>query len=256
MRPRPRTEELWARLADRAGRPAPPAFDPTTLDTLPPPAARWLRYAIADGAALADTVVVAMTGSIRVGSRWLPFRGDQILRAGVGFVWKPVVGGRALRITGADLLGPDQASMDFRLHGLVPIARASGPDTARSAAGRLAAETIAWLPQAATPQAGATWRAVDDEVAVVRLDTPGGPLEVSVGVDADGRLATIDLDRWNDSVDPPRTMPFGGDITGEHRTGDGVVVAGSGTVGWGHGTPDQVYDGFYRFELETVTFPV
>ncbi|MFA9565268.1 MAG: DUF6544 family protein [Acidimicrobiales bacterium] len=67
--------------------------------------------------------------------------------------------------------------MEFRLHGLVPVAQASGPDVARSAAGRLAAETVAWVPQALTPQAGA----VDDEHAVVKSDFAGETVDVEVG---------------------------------------------------------------------------
>lgn len=87
--------------------------------------------------------------------------------------------------------------MEFRLHGLVPVAQASGPDVARSAAGRLAAETVAWVPQALTPQAGA----VDDEHAVVKSDFAGETVDVEVGVDPDGRVVRLELQRWKDSAD-------------------------------------------------------
>jgi hypothetical protein len=133
----------------------------------------------------------------------MPFTTDQVLQAGVGFVWKPIVGGRVVRFVGADILGPDDARMEFRLQGLIPVAKASGPDTARSAVGRLAAETVAWLPQATTPQAGARWRAVDSERATVTLDVVGGTVDVEVTVDADGRLKGIGLQRWNGSTNPP-----------------------------------------------------
>ena len=102
-----------------------------------------------------------MRGEIRLAGRWLPFTAEQLLRASTGFVWAPIVGGRLIRFAGADALGPDGARIEFRLHGRIPIVRGSGADIARSANGRLAAETVAWLPAALTPQAGARWIAVD-----------------------------------------------------------------------------------------------
>ncbi len=157
----------WAALAAPAGEPV-RRFDPATVVDLPDPAQRLLVRALPEGTPLTGVVTLKMAGWIKLG-RWMRFRADQILRAGVGFVWRPVVGGRILRFTGADLLGPEEARMEFRLHGLVPVARASGSDVARSAAGRLAAETVAWLPQALTPQAGARWRAMDEARAAVTL---------------------------------------------------------------------------------------
>ena len=56
--------------------------------------------------------------------------------------------------------------MHFRLHGLIPVVHSSGPDIARSGAGRLAAETVAWLPQALVPQSGAQWTPIDQHRAL------------------------------------------------------------------------------------------
>ncbi len=267
-------EPTWAVLAEGLDEPA-PAFDPATCDDLPEPARRWLTHAIPAGAPLRTTVELAMVGRIRLGPRWMACVATQILAAGVGFVWKPVVGGRLLRFVGADILGPDDARMEFRLHGLVPVARAAGPETARSAAGRLAAETVAWLPQAATPQQGARWSAGParqnaassaglsaapwgqsnapdgqsappaalvpgdgkSDTATVTLTTPSGPIDVGVVVADDGRLTAVCLQRWSTDVDPPGYEPFGGDLTTEAMTGEGVCIASAGTVGWGYSTP-------------------
>ena len=139
--------------------------------------------------------------------------------------------------------------MEFRLWGLVAVAKASGADTARSAAGRLAAETVAWLPQATTPQAGARWRAVDDGCAVVTLDAAGETVDVRVTVDHGGRLSSLELQRWNSALDPPGFEPFGGAFTGE-RIGEGDVrVAGSGSVGWGYGTAAAAEGEFFRYAI-------
>ncbi len=242
-------DSVWGTLACPSEK-FPELFDPRTLDGLPAPAARWLRHALPDGTPVFRAVKVVMSGSIKLGSRWMPFTADQILRAGVGFVWRPVVGGRFLRFIGADVFGPDEARMEFRLQGLITVAKASGPDVARSAAGRLAAETVAWLPQATTPQAGARWREVDDDRAVVSLDIAGEAVDVEVTVDSTGCLRAVQLQRWSNDVEPPGFEPFGADVSEEFCTDVGVRLAGSGLVGWGHGTPEWPSGQFFRFTIE------
>ena len=174
---------VWAELASFEE--AASGFDPVGLAELPAPAKRLLSRVLPEGTPLVTAVELEMTGSIKLGPRWMMFRSQQILRAGVGFVWRPVVGGRLVKFVGADLLGPDDSRMEFRFHGLIPVVRATGPDIARSAAGRLAAETVMWLPQALTPQAGATWAGVDDDRAVVSLAGEHDLPEVEVTVRPD-----------------------------------------------------------------------
>lgn len=246
MRPDAGTR-TWATLAEVPETADP--FDPDTTAGLPDPARRFLLRALPPGTPLAGTVVLDMEGHIRLAGRWLAFRAEQIIRAGVGFVWRPTVGGRIIRFEGADLLGPDAARMDFRFQGLIPVVRATGPDVARSAAGRLAAETVVWIPQALSPQAGARWHAVDDERAVVTLDGPDAPVEVEITVGDDGRLQALALRRWNSSATPPGPETFGGRIDDEHVTSAGVHIAGSGTVGWGWATPSWPGGEFFRFRI-------
>jgi hypothetical protein len=232
----------------------PSAFDPATLADLPAPAQRLLGRALPSGVALSTTVELSMEGEIRLGSRWFPFTAEQILRAGEGFVWSPVVGGRLVRFVGADLLTADDARMEFRLHGLIPVVRAAGSDVRRSAQGRLAAETVAWLPQALTPQVGALWTPVDDERAVVTLEAAGSDIDVEVVVDVDGRIRRAGLDRWNGSADPPRLEPFGASIDSTYTAPNGVDIAGSGTAGWNFGTADEADGIFFRYRITGAAF--
>lgn len=224
-------------------------FDPTTLSGLPSPAQRYLRRALPAGTPLVTAVELEMDGSMRLGKRWFPFSASQILRVGVGFVWAPVVGGRFLRFVGADTLGPDGARMQFRLHGRIPVVAASGPDTDKSAAGRLAAETVVWVPQALTPQAGATWTPLTDDTARVGVPTPSGDIDVDVTVAHDGRLAAVMLQRWNAAAKPPRHESFGGKVSTEYVTATGVHVAGSGTVGWQWDTAERDDGVFFRYAI-------
>lgn len=245
-------ESTWVTLAAEANEP--PVFDPATLRGLPSPARRLLARSLPAGVRLSTTVELDMEGQIRLGGRWHDFTADQIVRAGVGFVWAPVVGGRFLRFVGADALGPDGAHIEFRLHGLIPIVRGSGPDVRRSALGRLAAETVAWLPQALAPQSGARWVGVDDERAIVTVSAAGADVDVEVAVDDDGQIRWLGLQRWNDSAKPPGPAPFGGSVGSVHVAEDGVRIAGDGTVGWAWHTPGESDGEFFRYRIRSAVF--
>lgn len=241
--------DTWAALeAHDSARPQ--AFDTATVDGVPEPARRLLLRALPAGTPLYSIIYLNMSGEIKLGSRWLPFTARQILKAGVGFVWEPVVGGRIVRFVGADALGPDGARIEFRLFGRIPVVGASGPDVARSAAGRLAAETVAWLPQALTPQAGARWTAIDDGRSIVTLDGPSGPVDVEVGVGPDGALTSIGLERWNDSAKPPGPAPFGGDVHAGFVTTSNVTIAGAGAAGWDWNDQGEADGVFFRYTID------
>ena len=232
----------------------PATFDPATLADLPPPAQRLLRRAVPSGVTLSSTVQLVMDGEIKLGGRWLEFTAEQILKAGEGSVWSPVVGGRLIRFVGTDLLTADDARMEFRLHGLIPVVREDGPDVRRSAQGRLAGESAAWLPQALTPQLGARWMPVDEERAIVTLVAAGADVDVEVLVDGDGRIRRLGLNRWNGSSSPPRFEPFGASIDSTFTAENGVRLAGTGTVGWDFGTDREADGVFFRYRITAATF--
>lgn len=229
-------------------------FDPATLDGLPSPAQRFLAAAVPPGTPLWQVVRLEMRGDIKLAGRWMPFTATQILRAGVGLVWNASVGGRWLRFVGADALGPDMARLEFRLRGRLPIVRAEGDDIRRSAGGRLAAETVAWLPQALTPQAGARWVGRSDERATVTIGADGTDIDIDVAVDRDGQLRWLSLQRWNSSAKPPAFDPFGGSIDETRTTPTGVRIAGAGTVAWGWHPAQPADDAFFRYEIVSAAF--
>jgi len=185
-------DQTWSNLLATGTDPV-AEFDPLTLAGLPSPAIRWLTHAIPAGTSLSTVVQLTMEGEIRLNKPWLPFTADQVLHAGQGLVWRPVVGGKVLRFVGADMLGPAGARMEFWFHGLVPVVRASGPDVDRSAAGRLAAETVAWLPQALTPQTNTHWTAIDENRATAHVRTPNETIPVEVTISPEGQLRRICL---------------------------------------------------------------
>lgn len=244
-------QRVWAALERESADPL-ENFDQSTLAGLPEPARRWLAATIPHGAPLATAVELTMTGHIKLGM-WLPFTAREILRAGTGYVWAPEVGGRLLRFVGSDTLGPGGARMRFRFHDRIPVVNASGSDVDRSAAGRLAVETAAWLPHALTPQAGATWKPLDHHRATVVLPGPSGPVDVDVSVDDQGALTEVGLQRWNASAKPPDAEPFGGMISSVFDV-HGVRIAGAGTVGWDHGLPAQDKGVFFDYRITSARF--
>ncbi|VAW02790.1 hypothetical protein MNBD_ACTINO01-340 [hydrothermal vent metagenome] len=98
----------------------------------------------------------------------------------MGFVW-------AWDLAKINELGR-RGSLDFRLWGILRVARSIGPDTDRSSPGRLAAETVTWSPQALTPQKGAVWTGIDDAYATVTVPVGDDAVDVTVGIERTGRL--------------------------------------------------------------------
>jgi hypothetical protein len=115
-------EEFEALLADLA---APGSFSGNELDGLPDPVRRFFGASIASGAPLARSARFAMRGSIKLGSRWLPFRGHEVLSPHRGLVWAVRTGGV---ISGSDRYLTGHGSMDWKPFGLVRAVHATGPD--------------------------------------------------------------------------------------------------------------------------------
>ena len=240
-------DELAARLAvpPSAGR-----FSPADVADVPAGARSMLTAAIEPGTPLAAAVRLRMRGAIRLG-RWLPFRGSEILAPGRGFLWRATV---ARVVRGHDRLVDGDASMHWRLAGLLTVAEGHGPDVTRSAAGREAGEAF-WLPTALLPSAGTQWLASDDDrQAVARVGTATGePVDVTYELDAAGHVQSLSLLRWGDpeSTGTFGMHSFGGTVTGT-ATFRGLTVPTRGSVGWHFGEPGWSTGEFFRFEVTDV----
>ena len=138
--------------------------------------------------------------------------------------------------------------MQFALAGLVPVVRAAGPDIARSAAGRLAAETAVWAPQALLPASGAIWRPLDENRAVVTRSLDGEATDVTVTVDDDGILRDVHVMRWGDPDGRFGAHPFGGTVT-QTAVFNAITIASAGTAGWWFGTDRQAEGEFFRYRI-------
>lgn len=233
----------------------PGVFDESELAGLPEAVCRYFRSAIAPGAPLARAAELKMRGRLNLNGRWLPFRARQVLAPQRGFVWRARVAGV---ISGWDRYADGHAALDWKLLGLVRVAHDSGPDVARSAAGRAAGESV-WLPTALLPRFGVDWAAPDDNHLTARLAVDDVETLLRLRIDGAGQLESVSFDRWGDpdNVGTTRLHPMGLHATAT-ATLRGLSIPVAGEAGWFYGT-DRWHDGeFFRYQitaLEPITPP-
>lgn len=240
----------WVRLGEGGGQPA--VFGSAAVSGLPEPVRLWLMHAIAEGAPLARSVELRMSGEIKLG-RWSPFAGVERLSADGGFVWAATARPLGLPVRGFDRWTRGSGEMRWRLFGRVPVLRGSGADVTRSAAGRHAGELLLLLPTAALgPEV--SWRSHDTHSAVATVQTGSDRHEVTVTVGPDGALTELVLQRWgplgHGAYGP---QPFGVTVHGELEV-DGVRIPRRITAGWHYGTDRWPQGQFIRWTVEEARF--
>jgi hypothetical protein len=225
---------------------APGHFTDAELDTLPEAVRRYFAHAIAPGAPLAQAARVRMRGQLKLGARWLPFRAHEVLAPRTGFVWAARVAGVVI---GSDHYVDGQGALEWKLLGMIRVMHASGPDVARSAASRGAAEGV-WVPSALLPRFGVDWSSQTDDHLVARYRIDDIDLEVHCRLDGEGRLQSITFDRWGDPDDTGTygLQPFGVEVTGYDTFGS-YTVPSAGLAGWFHRSDRWPEGAFFRYQL-------
>jgi hypothetical protein len=136
--------------------------------------------------------------------------------------------------------------MEWKLAGVVPVARTDSEDVARSSAERAGAEAM-WVPTSLLPQFGVTWIADDDNHISASFSVGAHAIKLGMSLGSDGRVQSLVMDRWGD---PDNSGAWGlhrfGVAVTDYASFDGVVIASEGCAGWYFGT-DRWDDGFrYR----------
>lgn len=243
----PADVEVALRARPEGGAPPEP-FTEAELEGLPDLVRRYLRAAIAPGTPMVTAARLPMKGSIKVGP-WIPFTSHEVLDPHRGFVWTARAAGL---ITGSDHYYEGEGAMAFSLLGLVPVVHATGPDVARSAAGRAGAEGC-WVPTALLPRFGVRWEQVGPSEIASHHRLGDVDLDVHWIVDDGGRVRSARFERWGDP-DGTGTFglhPFGIDVTG-YATFRGMTIPHKGRAGWFHGTDRWPEGEFFRFEITDV----
>jgi hypothetical protein len=232
-------EELW-----HSAPPAAAAFDPGGLSTRPPIVREYLAHAIAAGTPLASAVRLRMHGTIRL-KRWRKFRAEQVIVRERGTIWRARMRLCAFTIRGEDRFVGGEGEMNWKILGVLPLLRAAGPDITRSAAGRVAAESI-WLPSLLCDD-NVGWHA-DNGVAQARFAVDGHTAEIALALNH-GCVQSVSLARWgNPDGGAFREASFGACVDQEATFG-GYTIPARLRVGWHFDDPQ-------RFDREGKFFEV
>ena len=159
-----------------------------------------------------------------------------------------------MRIFGSDGFEGSKSWVRFWLLNLIPVVRAGGgPDHARSAFGRLVAESVFFTPAALLPRNGVMWQPVSRDVARATVNLRGMDQTVDISVDEDGRPRTVVIPRWSNANPEKeyRLQHFGGTLS-EFRRFDGYTLPARIEGGNFIGTPD--YFPFYKARIESIRF--
>ena len=226
-------------------------FDHQETRDLPAPVQRYFQAAVRQGSPVKRTARIRMTGHIKIG-RWIPFRAEETLTPHCGFVWAARAGGI---ITGSDRYVAGDGAMDWRILGLLPVMRATGPDVSRSAAERAAAEAI-WVPTSLLPRFGATWSTQGPTDISVTFGIDAHHVQLDMSLTPEGHPQSVHFERWGD---PDRggsfgLHPFGGEFTA-HATFGGLTIPTEGRLGWHHGTDRWDEGEFFRFAITDYEMP-
>jgi hypothetical protein len=255
MTKEPSLDDLW-----NSAPPAEGAFDPAILAALPDAARHYLAHAIAPGTPLASGVRLRMHGKIKL-KRWLSFSAEEVICWNRGFIWQASVRMGALTIRGSDRFVDGQGAMTWKLFGLVPFIRASGPDISRSAAGRVNMECI-WLPSALCRK-NVSWSAADQSHIWAGFTAHGQAAALDFTIDDSGAPKSISMPRWgNSKVDPEghpeaakfRYVTFGGFVAKEENF-SGYTIPTRLRLGWHFGSETFESEGeFFRATIDSAAY--
>lgn len=225
-----------------------PRFQPSLVRGLDEPVRRFFTHAIADGAALTGGVRLTMKGRVKVGA-WLPFAAEQTVD-GRSFAWRARVGwGRVTPLQVLDRYADGAGSTEGRLLGRLTVFHAEDANTARSAAGRAALESVVFAPSTVLPGRGVSWRAEGEDVIVGRFDLPPERPEVRARIDEHGRLRTVHALRWgNPGREAFDYVACGCEVHAERRFG-GLVIPSRISVGWWFDSPR--YAPFFKARVDS-----
>jgi len=222
-------EDLWNSAPPAAG-----TFDPGLQAARPAIVQEYLAHAVAAGTPLASAVRLRMHGSIKL-KRWRKFRAEQVIVRERGMIWRARVRVRAFTIRGEDRFLDGEATMNWKILGLLPLLRAAGADVTRSAAGRVAAEAI-WLPSMLGDDK--VWWHADNGVAQARFPVDGHAAEIALALNH-GRVQSVSLARWgNPDGGAFREGSFGAYVDQE-ATFDGYTIPARLRIGWHFDDPQR-----------------
>jgi hypothetical protein len=161
------------------------------------------------------------------------FSGEQVIRWDRGMIWRATVRMWGVPVRGFDRLVDGQGEMRWKLLGIIPLVRAAGPDITRSAAGRVAGESV-WLPSALGGDA-VSWTAPDSSHAHAAFTLLGERAELALTIAPNGRLERITFKRWGNPEGAEFRYADFGALVEQERTFGPYTIPSRLRAGWHFG---------------------
>jgi hypothetical protein len=232
------TARRFARLTDqmrlRRDSTAPP-FSADALGDLPPPVARYLRFALPNGRRRIRAARIRWEGEMRLrpNASWSPYTAEQHFTiAPPGFVWDadfrmiPLV---PVRVRDSYVAG--QGQMLGRLGGVVSVVNEGGtPEMGAGALARWLGEAV-WFPTALLPGMGVTWAPVDDRTSRATVMDGATSVSAEFHFAPTGEVTGMTAMRYRDVNGKGVLTPFQGRYDGFVRR-EGVMIPASAVVAW------------------------
>jgi hypothetical protein len=196
---------------------------------------RARRFAMPDGPLVCRGFELRQHGEIRMApdKPWLPFEAEQWFdAAGLDFRWTARARlARILPVKVLDAFERGHGLLSVRMAGIVPLARAQGPQVDRGEVMRALAE-MPWRPTGFAEAPQLVWSAPSPQTLRAGFDAGGIRCYVDFEVDAEGRVLS------SGAPDRPRTLgkasvstPWRGTFA-EYKSFDGLRVPTRAGVAW------------------------
>jgi hypothetical protein len=209
-------DQLWEStpISDRI-------FNPESIAHLPTAAQLYLKHAIAPGAKLASAVRLWMHGEIKLGQKWHPFKGEEVICWHRGMIWRATTWMQGLPIWGSDKVVDGVSDVQWKMLGIFPVMKANGADVTRSGIGRMQGESV-WLPSVLC-NPDLVWTELDLKHVRANFIVLGERAEL-VLTHQDGGLKRVKFLRWgNPEGGEHHYVDFGGVVEAEQTFGDYTI---------------------------------
>lgn len=214
----------------------PPNASTDELDSLPPPIARYLRWAL-PGHSAVRVVRLHQVGALRTdprSARWMAFEAEHIAAPhAIGFVWNARVTVMLfvhVRVRDAFLDG--ERSGHGSLLSAWPVSTDAGtPEINSGSLHRFLAEAV-WYPTALLPSAKLQWASINANEALATLSEHGIPVSLEFRFADTGEVIGIYTSaRWGTFDGGYQQHPWEGHFQ-KYREHEGMRVPSEGDVGW------------------------
>ena len=215
------------------------------LDSVPPPAARYLRRALGRPDHRVRSAIATKQGEFFINGAWRPLSAKQHFTTDPpGFVWDARIEMAPLVPAFVrDAYVKGRGSMQASVYGVYPLVNLAGtPELNAGALQRFLGEAV-WFPTALLPSASIRWSPRDDHSSIVTLADHG--IEVSLAFEFDGNddVMRISGDRFKET-DGAYVKQKWLIQCFEHRERAGMRIPTSCEVSWiGRGGPEPYWRG-------------